>query len=64
MSKVIDITMKFKKSTPGTHVFVERLMNEDGDPIKVTASIPSLYIRKTAMTELAQVIRVTVEILK
>ncbi|KKL07486.1 hypothetical protein LCGC14_2585540 [marine sediment metagenome] len=69
MSKVIDVTMKFKKSTPGTHVFREVPNTEfiDG-PGELTASkaisIPVLYIRKTALTEPAQEIRVTVEILK
>ena len=69
MSKVIDVTMKFKKSTKGTHVFEEVPTTEftdgPGEPTRnKTLSIPSLYIRKTAMTELAQVIRVTVEVLK
>ena len=69
MSKVIDVTMKFKKSTPGTHVFREvpstEFIDEPGEPTAIKAlSIPVLYIRKTALNGPAQVIRVTVEILK
>ena len=63
MNKVIDITMRYRKSTPGTHVFEEIDMKRESlRPL--ISSIPSLYIRKSAMTELAQEIRVTVEILK
>ncbi len=59
----IEVTMKFRKSTPGTHVFEEiDETRESGKPI--VAKIPSLYIRKAAMTELAQKIKVTVEVIK
>ena len=64
MSKVIDVTMKFKKSTPGTHVFEEIVPENEWAGMQYFSSIPSLYIRKLALTEPAQVIRVTVEILK
>jgi len=60
--KVIDITMKYKKSTPGTHVFIEDLTPAEQE--FHTSAIPSLYIRKSALTEPAQKIRITVEILK
>ena len=62
MSKVIDVTMKFKKSTPNKHVF-EEVEGETLEKVGLSA-IPSLYICKAALTEPAQVIRVTVEILK
>ena len=62
MSKVIDVTMKFKKSTQNKHVF-EEVEGETLEKVGLSA-IPSLYICKTALTEPAQVIRVTVEILK
>ena len=63
MSKIINITMKYNKSTKGTHVFAE--IDEDGVIMESRdASIPSLYIRKTALAELAQKIKVTVEIIE
>ena len=59
----IEVTMKFKKSTKGTHVFEEVAPKPEG---KVTyfSSIPTLYIRKAALAEPAQKIKVTVEVLK
>lgn len=54
----IEITMKYKKSTKGTHVF-EEVVDTD-----VPWSIPTLYIRKTALKEPAQEIKVTVEVIK
>ncbi len=63
MSKVIDITMRYRKSTPGTHVFEE--IDETRESLQpIIPSIPSLYIRKGILGEPAQKIRVTVEILK
>ena len=57
------VTMRYKKSTLHTHVFEEVLA--DGRPADANmAKIPSLYIRKSAMPELAQDIIVTVEFVK
>ena len=55
------ILMKFKKATKHTFVFNE--CDEDGKELMSTAmaSIPSLYIRKSAIKEPAQYITVTVE---
>jgi len=59
----IEVAMRFKKSTPGTHVFEE--IDGDGALMESqNAHIPVLYIRKAAMTELAQRIKVTVEVIK
>lgn len=52
----IEITMKYKKSTKGTHVFEEVLTSEHA-----VYSIPTLYVKKTALTEPAQEIKVTLE---
>jgi hypothetical protein len=57
------VYMKYKKSTLHKHVFEEVLA--DGrlaDP--ASARIPTLYIRKSALPELAQDIVVTVEVIK
>lgn len=60
---VIEVTMKFRKSTPGTHVFEEiDEARESGKPI--VPKIPSLYIRKAALSGPAQKIKVTVEVIK
>ena len=56
------VTMKYK-STKGTHVFEEVAPEPEGE-VQYFSSILSLYIRKAAMTELAQKIKVTVEVLK
>ena len=57
------VTMRFKKSTKNTHVFEEVLA--DGRPADANmASIPSLYIRKSALPELTKDIIVTVEVVK
>ncbi len=63
MSKAIEVTMKYKKSTKGTHVFEEEVPENEGE-VQYFSSIPSLYIRKAAMTDLAQKIKVTVEVIK
>lgn len=55
----IEVTMKYKKSTPGTHVF-KQVMEKEHE----LEYIPSLYIKKIAFTEPAQKIRVTVEVIK
>lgn len=55
--------MKFKKATPGTFVFNE--IDDKGNILTGDdASIPSLYIRKSALSGPAQNITVTVEIEK
>lgn len=59
----IEITMKYKKSTPNTYVFEEVAPEPESD-VMYFSSIPSLYIRKSAMTKPAQEIKVTMEILK
>ena len=59
----IKVKMKYDKSTKNTHVFKEVAPENEGE-LQYFASIPSLYIRKAAMTELAQVIEVTVEVVK
>jgi len=61
--KAIEITMKYEKSTKNTHVFKEEMPENEGE-LQYFSSIPSLYIRKAAMTELAQKIKVTVEVIK
>ncbi len=60
MSKFI-VTMKYKKSTKGTHVFEEEVPEDQN--IQFFSSIPSLYIRKAALIEPAKMIKVTVEVL-
>ncbi len=57
----IEVTMKFKKSTKGTHVFEEVEPEAEGD-VQYFASIPSLYIRKAAMLQPASKIKVTVKV--
>ena len=52
----IVVSMKFKKSTKGTHVF--EATDEQVDP-----PITVLYIRKTGLAEPAQMIKVTVDVL-
>jgi len=53
--------MKYKKSTKGTHVFEEEV--PENTEVQFFSSIPSLYIRKAALIEPAQQIKVTVEVL-
>lgn len=54
------IRMKFKKATKHTFVFEE--CNEDGsEKDNFECSIPSLYVRKSAIREPAQFIHVTLE---
>lgn len=61
--KAIKITMRYRKSTPHTYVFEEVDMKRESlKPI--VSSIPTLYIHKNALTELAQEIKVTVEVIK
>jgi len=55
------IRMKFKKATKHTFVFEECLA--DGKPAdSMLAKIPSLYIRKNALSGPAQYITVIVEV--
>ena len=56
------IRMRFKKSTKGTHVFAQ--VDEDGRIETLNASIPTLYIRKSALKDPAKFINITVEIEK
>ncbi len=63
----IEVTMKFKKSTKGTHVFEQYMgTGEPGDPVRdplyTEASIPVLYIRKGAMEIPAKKIKVIVTV--
>ena len=57
MSK-FTVAMDFEKSTPGTHRFKE--VYPDNDMPK----IGTLYIKKTALTQPAKSIKVTVEVIK
>ena len=55
------IRMKFKKATKNTFVFEE--INNQGEQVdSALARIPSLYIRKSALSGPAQIITVTVEV--
>ena len=53
--------MKFKKATKNTFVFEEVVPENEGE-LQYVSSIPSLYIRKAALSGPAQFITVTVEV--
>jgi hypothetical protein len=55
------IRMKYRKATKNTFVFDE-VLADGREADKALATIPSLYIRKSALTKPAQYITVTVEI--
>ena len=60
----MNVTMKYRISTKGTHVFNE-VMEDGRKPEVQDTKIPSLYIRRTAFPDgHPQYISVTVETIK